>query len=161
MPTARSPNTLHGHRPGKPDGSGSPGRYPHPPCSGPLSHHSSGPPKRASIPVLAVNAQPPSGLPSRPTCGGAGPLQVLKIRGFWGNSKQPRPVRPVYTADQPIAVLKGTGILSGPTTLARGFHFDTTPPRAMVHSVSALPFHFRACFVQWPTVIRIMLPAIR
>src|ERR1700730_7598825 len=40
----------------------------------------SGPPQRASIPVLALEAQPPTGLPSRPTCRGAGPLQVLKTQ---------------------------------------------------------------------------------
>jgi hypothetical protein len=72
--------------------------------------HRSGPPRRASIPVLALEAQPPTGLPSRPTCRGAGPLQVLKTRGFVGDSRQAGPVRPVYNADQPITALKGTGI---------------------------------------------------
>jgi hypothetical protein len=48
----------------------------------PLASLTSGPPQRASIPVLALEAQPPTGLPSRPTCRGAGPLQVLKTRGF-------------------------------------------------------------------------------
>ena len=66
--------------------------------------------RRASIPVLALEAQPPTGLPSRPTCRGAGPLQVLKTRGFAGDSRQASPVRPVYNADQPITALKGTGI---------------------------------------------------
>src|SRR6476659_8739831 len=76
-----------------------------------LSHPShSGPPQRASIPVLALEAQPPTGLPSRSTCRGAGPLQVLKTRGFEGDSRQAGPVRPVYNADQPITALKGTGI---------------------------------------------------
>src|SRR5271156_4267740 len=70
----------------------------------------SGPPQRASIPVLALEAQPPTGLPSRPTCRGAGPLQVLKMRGFGGVTRQAGPVRPVYNADQPITALKGTGI---------------------------------------------------
>src|SRR6516165_9297939 len=68
------------------------------------------PPQRASIPVLALEAQPPTGLPSRPTCRGAGPLQVLKTRGFAGDSRQASPVRPVYNAAQPITALKGTGI---------------------------------------------------
>src|SRR6202030_2990713 len=82
-----------------------------PPCSGPpLASHSPGPPQRASIPVLALEAQPPTGLPSRSTCRGAGPLQVLKTRGFEGDSRQAGPVRPVYNADQPITALKGTGI---------------------------------------------------
>src|SRR5438105_14259057 len=40
----------------------------------------SGPPQRPSIPVLALEAQPPTGLPSRPTCRGAGPFQVLKTQ---------------------------------------------------------------------------------
>src|SRR5215472_10381374 len=81
-----------------------------------LSHqHTSGPPQRASIPVRALEAQPPTGLPSRPTCRGAGPLQVLKTRGFAGDSRQASPVWPVYNADQPITALKGTGIrTSGP-----------------------------------------------
>src|SRR5258708_10789790 len=57
-----------------------------------LSHHTSGPPERASIPVLALEAQPPTGLPSRPTCRGAGPLQVLKTRRFSGNSRHAGPV---------------------------------------------------------------------
>ena len=52
---------------------------------------------------------PESGLPSQPTCRGAGPLQVLKTRGFAGDSRQASPVRPVYNADQPITALKGTG----------------------------------------------------
>src|SRR5467141_3093050 len=69
-----------------------------------------GPPQRASIPVLALEAQPPTGLPSRSTCRGAGPLQVFKTRGFVGDSRQAGPVRPVYNADQPITALKGTGI---------------------------------------------------
>jgi hypothetical protein len=68
------------------------------------------PPQRASIPVLALEAQPPTGLPSRSTCRGAGPLQVLKTRGFEGDSRQAGPVRPVYNADQPVTALKGTGI---------------------------------------------------
>src|SRR5215472_3336411 len=82
-----------------------------------LSHqHTSGPPQRASIPVRALEAQPPTGLPSRPTCRGAGPLQVLKTRGFAGDSRQASPVWPVYNADQPITALKGTGIrTAGPT----------------------------------------------
>jgi hypothetical protein len=46
----------------------------------------------------------------RPTCRGAGPLQVLKTRGFVGDSRKAGPVRPVYNADQPITALKGTGI---------------------------------------------------
>src|SRR5215475_3356618 len=76
-----------------------------------LSHqHTSGPPQRASIPVRALEAQPPTGLPSRPTCRGAGPLQVLKTQGFAGDSRQASPVWPVYNADQPITALKGTGI---------------------------------------------------
>src|ERR1700726_831910 len=75
-----------------------------------LASHPSGPPQRASIPVLALEAQPPTGLPSRSTCRGAGPLQVLKTRGFEGDSRQAGPVRPVYNADQPITALKGTGI---------------------------------------------------
>src|SRR6266850_458928 len=50
----------------------------------PLASLTSGPPQRASIPVLALEAQPPTGLPSRPTCRGAGPLQVLKTQGFVG-----------------------------------------------------------------------------
>src|SRR5258708_26204662 len=86
-----------------------------------LSHHTSGPPQRASIPVLALEAQPPTGLPSRPTCRGAGPLQVLKTRGFAGDSRQASPVRPVYDADQPITPLKGTGIRTiGPSCDAFG-----------------------------------------
>src|SRR4029077_8645232 len=76
----------------------------------PLASHTSGPPQRASIPVLALEAQPPTGLPSRSTCRGAGPLQVLKTRGFEGDSRPAGPVRPVYNADQPITALKGTGI---------------------------------------------------
>jgi len=52
-----------------------------------LASLTSGPPQRASIPVLALEAQPPRGLPSRPTCRGAGPLQVLKTRGFVGYSR--------------------------------------------------------------------------
>src|ERR1700675_1057037 len=75
-----------------------------------LASLTSGPPQRASIPVLALEAQPPTGLPSRPTCRGAGPLQVLTTRGFAGDSRQASPVRPVYNADQPITALKGTGI---------------------------------------------------
>src|SRR5580704_12955466 len=78
----------------------------------PLASLQSGPPQRASIPVLALEAQPPTGLPSRSTCRGAGPLQVLKTRGFEGDSRQAGPVRPVYNADQPITALKGTGIAS-------------------------------------------------
>src|SRR5229473_2862376 len=82
-----------------------------------LASLTSGPPQRASIPVLALEAQPPTGLPSRPTCRGAGPLQVLKTRGFAGDSRQASPVRPVYNADQPITALKGTGIRTlGPRT---------------------------------------------
>ena|SRR6516162_590462 len=100
----------------KPAGSGSPSRCQQtiqslPPCSGPpFASHSSGPPQRASIPVLALEAQPPTGLPSGPTCRGAGPLQVLKTRGFAGDFRQASPVRPVYNADQPITAVKGTGI---------------------------------------------------
>src|SRR6476659_7829779 len=59
---------------------------------------------------LALEAQPRTGLPSRSTCRGGGPLQVLKTRGFEGDSRQAGPVRPVYNADQPITALKGTGI---------------------------------------------------
>src|SRR6476646_2054927 len=82
-----------------------------PPRSGPpLASLTSGPPQRSSIPVLALEAQPPTGLPSRSTCRGAGPLQVLKTRGFEGDSRQAGPVRPVYNADPPITALKGTGI---------------------------------------------------
>jgi hypothetical protein len=39
------------------------------------------------IPVLALEAQPPTGLPPRPTCRGVGPLHVLKTRGFLGDSR--------------------------------------------------------------------------
>src|SRR5215831_10868134 len=85
-----------------------------------LSHqHTSGPPQRASIPVRALEAQPPTGLPSRPTCRGAGPLQVLKTRGFAGDSRQASPVWPVYNADQPITALKGTGIRTLGTALRK------------------------------------------
>jgi CDP-diacylglycerol pyrophosphatase len=63
-----------------------------------------------TIPVLALEALPPTRLPSRPTCRGAGPLQVLKTQGFVGYSQQAGPVRPVYNSDQPITALKGTGI---------------------------------------------------
>jgi hypothetical protein len=53
-------------------------------CSGlPLASSHPGPPQRASIPVLALEAQPPTGLPSRPTCRGAGPLEVLKTQDSW------------------------------------------------------------------------------
>jgi hypothetical protein len=69
----------------------------------------SGPPQRASIPVLALEAQPPRGLPSRPTSRGAGQLQVLKTRGFSGNSRQAGPVRPVYNADQSMAAKRVQG----------------------------------------------------
>jgi hypothetical protein len=63
------------------------------PCSGPpLALLTSGPSQRASIPVLALETQPPTGLPSRPTCRGAGPLQVLKTRRFSGNSRHAGPV---------------------------------------------------------------------
>ena len=41
------------------------------------------------------------------SCRGAGPLQVLKTRGFVGDSQQASSVRPVYNADQPITALKG------------------------------------------------------
>src|SRR6266478_1055596 len=47
-----------------------------------------------------------TGLPSRPICRGAGPFQMLKTRGFSGNSRQAGPVRPVYNADQPMAALR-------------------------------------------------------
>jgi hypothetical protein len=83
---------------GKPDGSGSPSRcrqtiQPLPPCSGPpLASFTPGPPQRASIPVLALEAQPPTGLPSRPTCRGAGPLQVLKAQD--SQATPGRPARP-------------------------------------------------------------------
>src|SRR4029077_13847373 len=46
----------------------------------PLASLTPGPPQRASIPVLALEAQPPTGLPSRPTYRGAGPFQVLKTQ---------------------------------------------------------------------------------
>src|SRR5467141_4254011 len=88
-----------------------------------LASHPSGPPRLASIPVLALEAQPPTGLPSRPTCRGAGPLQVLKTRGFVGDSRQAGPVRPVYNADQPITALKGTGIRTlGPPLWVSSVH---------------------------------------
>src|SRR3984893_18628548 len=45
-----------------------------------LASLTSGPPQRASIPVLALEAQPPTGLLSRPTCRGAGPFEVLKTQ---------------------------------------------------------------------------------
>ena len=111
-----------------PDGAGSPSRCPQTirpllPCLGPpLASLTSGPPQRASIPVLALEAQPPTGLPSRPTCRGADPLQVLKTRGFADDSRQASPVRPVYNADQPITALKGTGIRTlGPSRTNRSF----------------------------------------
>jgi hypothetical protein len=46
---------------------------------GPLSHHSirAAANERQS---LALEAQPPTGLPSRPTCRGAGPFEVLKTQ---------------------------------------------------------------------------------
>src|SRR5712675_502244 len=84
----------------------------------PLASLTSGPPQRASIPVPALEAQPPTGLPSRSTCRGAGPLQVLKTQGFEGDSRQAGPVRPVYNADQPITALKGTGIRTGTLTVS-------------------------------------------
>src|ERR1700730_10373973 len=96
-----------------------------------LASLTSGPPHRASIPVLALEAQPPTGLPSRPTCRGAGPLQVLTTRGFAGDSRQASPVRPVYNADQPITALKGTGIRTlGPAsrTLFETAPFELTIP---------------------------------
>ena len=49
-------------------------------CQGRVAPAPPVPPQRASIPVLALEAQPPTELPSRPTCRGAGPLQVLKTR---------------------------------------------------------------------------------
>src|SRR5438132_11030008 len=102
-----------------------------------LASLTSGPPQRASIPVLALEAQPPTGLPSRPTCRGAGPLQVLKTRGFSGNSRQAGPVRPVYNANRPIAALKGTGIRTfGPPG---GQDFSRLPRS----SVQGLPFRER------------------
>src|ERR1700676_1568777 len=93
-----------------------------------LASLTSGPPQRASIPVLALEAQPPTGLPSRPTCRGAGPLQVLKTRGFVGDSRQAGPVRPVYNDDQPITALKGTGIRS--IAFSRGGTEGPLPPPA-------------------------------
>src|SRR5580704_2224869 len=102
-----------------------------------LASHTSGPRQRASIPVLALETQPPTGLPSRPTCRGAGPLQVLKTRGFAGDSRQASPVRPVYNADQPITALKGTGIRTlGPRERDYAFldrasdHFGNSAPAA-------------------------------
>src|SRR5260221_14230118 len=62
------------------------------------------------VEAASDHIRPPTRLPSRPTCRGAGPLQVLKTRGFAGESRQASPVRPVYNADQPITALKGTGI---------------------------------------------------
>src|ERR1700676_5636581 len=92
-----------------------------------LASLTSGPPQRASIPVLALEAQPPTGLPSRPTCRGAGPLQVLTTRGFAGDSRQASPVRPVYNADQPITALKGTGIRTlGPPGFYDVLHLTRT-----------------------------------
>ena len=49
-------------------------------------------------------------------------IQVLKTRGFAGDSRQASPVRPVYNADQPITALKGTGIRTlGPSRTNRSF----------------------------------------
>jgi hypothetical protein len=83
----------------------------YPPCSGPpLGSLPSGPPQRVSIPVLALEAQPPTGLPSRPTCRGAGPLEVLKTQD--SRATPGRPARSgqstIPTSQQPL--LKGTGI---------------------------------------------------
>ena len=76
--------------------------------SGPFfASRKSGPPRRASIPVLALEAQPPTGLPSRPTCRGAAPFEVLRTRGFSGDSRQAGPVRPIYNADRPNAAFEG------------------------------------------------------
>src|SRR6267378_2027568 len=76
----------------------------------PLGSLPSGPPQRPSIPVLALEAQPPTGLPSRPTCRGAGPLEVLKTQD--SRATPGRPARSgqstIPTSQQPL--LKGTGI---------------------------------------------------
>jgi hypothetical protein len=45
-----------------------------------------------------------TGFLSRPTRPGAGPLQVLKTRGFFGDSRQPRPGP--TNDDQPIAAFE-------------------------------------------------------
>src|SRR6516164_8582670 len=111
------------------------------------------PPQRASIPVLALEAQPPTGLPSRPTCRGAGPLQVLKTRGFAGDSRQASPVRPVYNADQPITALKGTGIGSLPKLhghVVAQLHASITSPRIR-HAVSVAMMHLSCQLPRRPT----------
>src|SRR6266550_5682124 len=80
-----------------------------------LASLTSGPPQRASIPVLARSAT------SHRTSVAADPPGCRSSRGaqntgFAGYSRQAGPVRPVYNTDQPITALKGTGIrTAGPS----------------------------------------------
>jgi hypothetical protein len=52
-------------------------------------------PRRTLVPVLALKALPPTGLPSRPTGRGAGPPRVVEPQGWVGCSRPVGPVRPV------------------------------------------------------------------
>src|SRR6516165_11312784 len=56
-----------------------------------------GPPRRLSVPVLALAAQTSYWTSSRPLCRGTGPTMVLVARGANGSSRQIGPT-PAYNA---------------------------------------------------------------
>jgi hypothetical protein len=86
-------------------------------------------------PVRSVTYVSGRSLPPRPTCPGAGPLQVLKIRGFSGNSRQAGPLRPVYNANRLIAASKGTGIRTlGPPSEGQRFSRLPRPIRPVARA---------------------------
>ena len=128
------PNTAHAHQEGRSGGSPMPSR-----CPRTIESHlswsrpplSSGPPRRLSIPVPALSARPPTGLPSRPSCRGTSPQQVLAAQGTLGCSRQAGPVPLVYNADQAHGRMKGTGDPQPPTVHNLPGRLDAATPASL------------------------------
>src|SRR5437016_9422534 len=65
---------------------------------------------RGFAPDSSLEAQPPTGLPSRPTCRGAGPFEVLKTQDSRATPGRPARFGQSTMPTSPIGALKGTGI---------------------------------------------------
>src|ERR1700730_8588811 len=70
-----------------------------------------GPPRCSSVPVLALEAQLPTGLTSRPTHRDTCPHQVLIGTGVKGLLPVGWPVQPVYQIKTGRERVKGTGVM--------------------------------------------------
>src|SRR6185369_14888827 len=88
-----------------------------------------GPPRRSSIPVLALEAQTSYWTSSRPLCRGTGPTMVLAARGGHGGSRQ---IGPAASLHGQTGIERRERYRVGKGALLRAMPTSTLTPRSVL-----------------------------